>query len=72
MLKQKKGRFEDILSLSEATGNDRVCYLLCSKNFGDCFTIKLMSLDLSHVPLSIEGSAVCYLRLLPGDEMAFQ
>lgn len=32
MLKQKKGRFEDILSLSETTGNDRVCYLLCWKN----------------------------------------
>lgn len=72
MLKQKKGHFGDILSLSEATGNDRVCYLLCWKNFGDCFPIKLMSLDLSHVPLSIEGSTVCYLRLVPGDEMAFQ
>lgn len=72
MLKQKKGHFGDILSLSEATGNDRVCYLLCWKNFGDCLPIKLMSLDLSHVPLSIEGSTVCSLRLVPGDEMAFQ
>ena len=55
MLKHMKGHFADILSPSKATGNDRVCSLLCWKNFGNCFSVKLMSLDLSCVSLSKQG-----------------
>lgn len=56
MLKQKRGHTGDILFPSKATGNDRVCSILPWKNFRDCFSIKLMSLDLSHVSLSTEGT----------------
>lgn len=56
MLKQKKGHFGDILSPSNTTGNARNCNLLCWKNFGDCLSIKLMSLDLSRVSLSTDGA----------------